>query len=110
MIVFSGNLGQSFKDDRDALEVVAERIPATLRLGFAALIFGLGFGIPLGIFAALHRNSLADRLTMSVTVLGALQDDRRLALSARAQSGRSVVNALTPNLRAFSISSRLFAP
>lgn len=68
--VFTGNLGQSFKTDRDALEVVAERIPATLRLGFAAFIFGLCFGIPLGIYAALHRNSLADRLTMSVAVFG----------------------------------------
>lgn len=68
--VFTGNLGQSFKDDRDAVEVVAERIPATLRLGFAAFIFGVCFGIPLGIFAALHRNSPADRLAMSVAVFG----------------------------------------
>ncbi len=68
--VFTGDLGQSFKDDRDAVEVVAERIPATLRLGFAAFIFGVCFGIPLGIYAALHRNSLADRLTMSVAVFG----------------------------------------
>ena len=68
--VFAGDLGQSFKDDRDAVEVVAERIPATLRLGFAAFIFGVCFGIPLGIYAALHRNSLADRLTMSVAVFG----------------------------------------
>ncbi len=68
--VFAGDLGQCFEDDRDAVEVVAERIPATLRLGFAAFIFGVCFGIPLGIYAALHRNSLADRLTMSVAVFG----------------------------------------
>jgi peptide/nickel transport system permease protein len=68
--VFDGNLGQSFKDDRDAVEVVTERIPMTLRLGLATLVFGLCFGIPLGIFAALHRNSLADRLAMSLAVFG----------------------------------------
>jgi peptide/nickel transport system permease protein len=68
--VFHGNLGLSFKDDRDAVEVVTERIPMTLRLGLASLIFGLCFGIPLGIYAALHRNSLADRLAMGLAVFG----------------------------------------
>ena len=68
--VFRGNLGISFKDDRDAVEVVTERIPMTLRLGLASLIFGLCFGIPLGIYAALHRNSLADRLAMGLAVFG----------------------------------------
>lgn len=68
--VFHGNLGISFKDDRDAVEVVTERIPMTLRLGLASLIFGLCFGIPLGIYAALHRNSLADRLAMGLAVFG----------------------------------------
>ena len=68
--VFHGNLGISFKDDRDAVEVVTERIPMTLRLGLASLVFGLCFGIPLGIYAALHRNSLADRLAMGLAVFG----------------------------------------
>ena len=51
--VFSGDLGFSFKDERDAVEVVAERIPRTLQLGLASFAFGIFLGVPLGILAAL---------------------------------------------------------
>ncbi len=70
MSVFKGDFGVSFIDDRQALEVVVERIPATLQLGFAAFVFGICFGIPLGIIAALNRNSLIDRGVMTTAVLG----------------------------------------
>lgn len=68
--VLHGDFGVSLRDNRDALQVVLERVPATLQLGLAALVFSILLGIPLGIFAALHRNSLVDRLTMSFAVLG----------------------------------------
>lgn len=68
--VLHGDFGISLQDNRDALQVVLERVPATLQLGLAALVFSIMLGIPLGIFAALHRNSMADRLTMSFAVLG----------------------------------------
>ncbi|HEU0070374.1 MAG TPA: ABC transporter permease [Alphaproteobacteria bacterium] len=68
--VLQGNFGESLRDHRDALQVVIERVPATLQLGFTALFMALLIGVPLGIYAALHRNSMADRLTMSFAVLG----------------------------------------
>ena len=68
--VFKGDFGVSFIDDRKALEVVVERIPATLQLGFAAFVFGVCVGIPLGIVAALNRNSAIDRAMMTTAVLG----------------------------------------
>jgi peptide/nickel transport system permease protein len=68
--VLHGNFGESLRDNRDALQVVLERVPATLQLGLLALLFALALGVPLGIYAALHRNSLIDRLTMSFAVLG----------------------------------------
>jgi peptide/nickel transport system permease protein len=68
--VFQGDLGRSFRDNREAIEVMVERIPATLRLGCAALGLAIVCGILLGIFAALHRNSLLDRTTMALAVFG----------------------------------------
>ncbi len=68
--VFSGDLGFSFKDERDAVEVVAERIPRTLQLGLASFAFGIFLGIPLGILAALNRNTPIDRFTMGFAVFG----------------------------------------
>lgn len=65
-----GDFGQSLSDRRDALVVVLERVPATLELGVASLAFAVLLGIPLGIYAALRRNTLADRVTMGFAVLG----------------------------------------
>jgi peptide/nickel transport system permease protein len=68
--ILSGDLGRSMRDGRDAIVLVAERIPATLALTVPALLIKLGLGIPAGITAALHRNSWIDRLVMVVAVAG----------------------------------------
>lgn len=68
--VVHGDLGQSMRDGRSATTVVAERIPVTLMLTAPALILNLLIGIPVGIYAALKRDSIADRLVMMVAVVG----------------------------------------
>jgi peptide/nickel transport system permease protein len=68
--VSRGDLGQSMRDGRPALAVVMERVPATLALTLPAFALKLLLGIPAGIYAALNRNRLADRLTMIVSVAG----------------------------------------
>ena len=68
--IADGELGQSMRDGRPAIELVAERIPATLALTLPALMIKLGIGIPAGIYAALHRDSLSDRLVMITAVAG----------------------------------------
>jgi peptide/nickel transport system permease protein len=68
--IFHGDLGQSMRDGRPALELVAERIPATLALTLPALAIKIGLGIPAGVYAALHRNSFADRAVMLLAVAG----------------------------------------
>jgi len=68
--VLSGDLGRSMRDGRDAIVLVTERIPATLALTLPALALKLAIGIPAGIYAALHRNSLADRMVMVLAVAG----------------------------------------
>jgi peptide/nickel transport system permease protein len=68
--VIGGDLGQSMRDGRPAIVLVLERLPATLMITLPAFLLKIGFGIPAGIHAALHRNSMTDRLTMMVSVAG----------------------------------------
>lgn len=68
--ILQGELGQSMRDGRPALTIVLERIPATLLLTIPALLLKVGIGVPAGIYAALHRNSLTDRLVMALSVAG----------------------------------------
>lgn len=65
-----GELGQSMRDGRPAIQLVLERIPATLMLTLPALALKLGIGIPAGIYAALNRDSLTDRIVMITAVAG----------------------------------------
>jgi peptide/nickel transport system permease protein len=68
--ILGGDLGRSMRDGREAIALVAERIPATLALTIPALLIKLCIGIPAGITAALHRNSLVDRAVMMLAVVG----------------------------------------
>ena len=68
--IAQGDLGRSMRDGRDAIDLVLERIPATLILTLPALAIKIGLGVPAGIYAALHRNSLADRMVMVLAVAG----------------------------------------
>ncbi|MBT9371284.1 ABC transporter permease [Rhizobium sp. CSW-27] len=68
--IFSGELGRSMRDGRDVLSVVLERVPSTLALTVPAFLVNLVVGVPAGVYAALHRNSLIDRCVMVMAVTG----------------------------------------
>jgi peptide/nickel transport system permease protein len=68
--IAQGELGRSMRDGRAAIELVAERIPVTLAITLPALMIKVGIGIPAGIYAALRRGSLADRVVMIISVAG----------------------------------------
>ena len=68
--VAHGDLGQSMRDGRPALQLVLERIPATLALTIPALLLKIGIGIPAGVYAALHRNTAIDRAVMAAATAG----------------------------------------
>ncbi|WP_181592147.1 ABC transporter permease [Mesorhizobium atlanticum] len=70
LAILHGDLGQSMRDGREAVVVVAERIPATLELTVPALLFSLAVGIPAGVYAALQRNSRTDRAVMVAAIAG----------------------------------------
>jgi len=68
--IAQGELGRSMRDGRTAIELVAERIPTTLALTLPALLIKISIGISAGIYAALHRGGLADRVVMMLSVAG----------------------------------------
>lgn len=65
-----GDFGASQNYDRPALDVVAERLPATLELGVVALAFALLVGLPLGAVAALRKGSWLDHLSRAIAAFG----------------------------------------
>ena len=65
-----GDFGQSYKDGRDVFEVISQRLPKSVWLMGMSIIFSIVVGLPLGIYAALHRNSFGDRFVMGAAVFG----------------------------------------
>ena len=63
------NFGVSFIDQRPVVDKIAERLPATIQLSLAAMLLGL-LGIPLGVFAAMHRGGWIDNAVRVFTVVG----------------------------------------
>jgi peptide/nickel transport system permease protein len=68
--MFQGDFGLSMRDRSPAIDLVLQRIPATLELTVPALILQLAFGIPAGIYAALKRGTLADRSVIVLAIIG----------------------------------------
>jgi len=68
--VVRGEFGKSYRDGRPVIDIIAERVPATLLLGLTAYALSVLVGVPAGIVAALRRNSLLDRAIMSLAVMG----------------------------------------
>lgn len=65
-----GDWGTSIKHRRPVLDLIGERIPATLRLTFSALILGYGLGILLGVVAAIFHRTWIDQLIRIISVVG----------------------------------------
>jgi peptide/nickel transport system permease protein len=65
-----GDLGRSVQTGNPVAWEIWDRFPATIELAIAALFIAVGVGVPLGIVAAVRRNSAADYLAMSGSLLG----------------------------------------
>jgi peptide/nickel transport system permease protein len=65
-----GDFGYSYHYRTDAMSIVLERMPATLKLTFGALIVALVVSIPAGIYAALKRGTVSDMLVRVSVLLG----------------------------------------
>lgn len=68
--VIQGDFGRSFVFNRPAMDVILERLPATLELAGMAFIISLVLGIPLGLLAGLYPHSKMSKAIMAGSVLG----------------------------------------
>lgn len=68
--MLQGDLGRSFVFNEPAIQLLLQRMPATLELAFAAMLISLVIGIPLGMWAGLKPHSVAGKTIMSGSILG----------------------------------------
>lgn len=68
--LLKGDLGNSFVFGVPAIQVVLERLPATLELAAAAMLISLAVGFPLGIWAGLRPRASSGRTIMALSVFG----------------------------------------
>ena len=66
-----GDLGKSFTFRRPVREIIAERAPATLLLAGCALGVALLIAVPVGVFAAVRQDTVFDRGSLVLSLLGA---------------------------------------
>ncbi len=66
----AGDLGRSFSFNVPALQLIVERMPATLELASVAMLISIGLGIPLGLWAGLRPHSIAGKTIMAGSILG----------------------------------------
>ena len=65
-----GDLGISYRTDRDVLVSILERVPATAKLAGAALLIAIVIGVAMGVVAALRQNSLLDTASIMLATVG----------------------------------------
>ncbi len=63
-IIIERDLGESFRFGRPVSDIIVERLPVTVELAIAAMIFATIFGILLGVISAYWHNSTIDIATM----------------------------------------------
>jgi len=68
--VFRGNFGTSYRLSRPAMELIVERLPATLTLASVAMVLGVVVGIPVGVLSAMRPGSILDSIGRIFAVLG----------------------------------------
>ncbi len=68
--VLQGDLGNSIKFSRPVVDIITERMPLTIELSLASLVLAVLVGVPLGILAAVKRNSIVDVGTMFFANIG----------------------------------------
>jgi peptide/nickel transport system permease protein len=66
----SGNFGRSFRFDLNVLDLIMDRLPATLELIIFSVIIALVVGVVTGVVSAVKPGSWADRLSQTTSFVG----------------------------------------
>jgi peptide/nickel transport system permease protein len=65
-----GDFGTSLRYSKPVFPLILERMPATLELALSAQVFALALALPMGVLAAVRRNSIYDGITMLGALIG----------------------------------------
>lgn len=65
-----GDLGVSYKLNRNVTDLIMDAFPHTVKLTVFAALVAWAIGIPAGIFSAIKKNTIIDRLFMSGSLIG----------------------------------------
>ncbi|QJR13235.1 ABC transporter permease [Usitatibacter palustris] len=66
----SGDLGRSFVFNVPAINLILDKLPATIELALAAMVIAITLGIPLGLIAGLKPHSFVGRAIMAGSIVG----------------------------------------
>lgn len=65
-----GDFGRSYRWQMPALDLILDRLPATLYLSVVALAFSMAIAVPFGVLSAVYRGSWFDRFAKGFAMLG----------------------------------------
>jgi oligopeptide transport system permease protein len=70
-LLLRGDLGPSYVyEGRTVNDLIADALPISLAIGFGGLVIAVLIGMPLGVVAAVRRNSVTDHLATGCALLG----------------------------------------
>jgi peptide/nickel transport system permease protein len=64
------DFGISYQMKQPVTAIIKDRFPATLELAFAAALFAIALGIPMGVYTGIHRDSWLSKVFLSVSLIG----------------------------------------
>jgi peptide/nickel transport system permease protein len=68
--IANGDFGMSYRQARPVADLLREKLPATVELAVISSIFALGFGLLLGVYAAINRRGILANAVMSLSLVG----------------------------------------
>ncbi|AIK32848.1 MULTISPECIES: ABC transporter permease [Bacillus] len=68
--ILTGNFGYSLQNHRPVLDLIVERLPATIGLMGSSLLVSFVIAIPLGLFTGVKKNSIFDRIVNFISYVG----------------------------------------
>jgi peptide/nickel transport system permease protein len=64
------DFGISYQVKQPVTTIIMDRFPATLELAFAAALFAIMLGIPMGVYTGIHRNSALSKMFLTISLIG----------------------------------------
>jgi peptide/nickel transport system permease protein len=78
--VLHGNLGQDYRSHESVTTLLGTRLPVTIEVTLLAMLMSIGVAVPLGVAASRRTGSGADRIALSLGVVGISIPDFWLAI------------------------------